>query len=115
LLLIEPGSGEAFEIDEPFAQLLDATLVDDPELLELDLFQTRLTTGGTAPAVGACVGFKVPLFLGGDASPANLELTDLDVLLDLFAAQLHLQTRCGRAPLHERQPPERGTGGFARA
>jgi hypothetical protein len=92
LLLIEPGSGEAFEIDDDFAEFLDVTLVDEPELLELDLFGQWLAAGGTAPAEGTCVGFKLPLFLGGDTAMTNLELTDLDVYWS-FSAQLRLQTR----------------------
>ena len=103
LLLVEPGSGEAFEIDDSFAEFLDRSLVDDPELLEVDLYEGWLAAGGPAPPAGACIGFKLPLFLGGVGSLDNLELTDLDVYWSL-SAQLRRVTRD--------LPPGTTIGGF---
>ena len=92
LLLIEPGTGEAFEIDQPLAHFLEFDLVDDPELLEVGFYDAWIAAGGTAPTAGGCVGFKVPLFLGGAGSVDNLELSDIEVYWG-FSSQLRIQTR----------------------
>lgn len=93
LLLIEPGSAAAFEIDESFADFFNVDLVDDPDtFLAADLFRDWQAAGGGLPGAGECAGFKVPLFLGGAGAAANLELSDLDVYWS-FAAQLRAGTR----------------------
>ena len=38
-----------------------------------------LASGGMHPTYGQCIGYKVPLFLGGKDDVSNLELSDLDV------------------------------------
>jgi hypothetical protein len=93
LLLIEPGSADAFEIDESFADFFNVDVVDDPDtFLAADLFRDWQAAGGGVPGVGQCVGFKVPLFLGGSGAAANLEQSDLEVYWS-FAAQLRAGTR----------------------
>jgi type VI secretion system (T6SS) immunity protein Tdi1 len=93
LLLIEPGSGDAFEIDESFVDYFNVNVVDDPDtFLATDLFQDWQSAGGRPPGNGECVGFKVPLFLGGAGAASNLELTDLGVYWS-FAAQLRVRTQ----------------------
>ena len=93
LLLIEPGSAEAFEIDEPFADFFNVDVVDDPDLfLAADLFGEWQAAGGSIPGNGQCAGFKVPPFLGGHAVAANLEQTGLEVYWS-FAAQMRQATR----------------------
>jgi len=72
-------------------------VVDDPEtFLATDLFEPWAAAGGRLPGPDECVGFKVPLFLGGAGDVANLEVSDLEVYWS-FAAQLRLQSR-GLAP-----------------
>jgi hypothetical protein len=91
-MLFEPGSGEAFDIDESLIELFNVDLVDDPDTyLAADLYKDWYDQGGRPPEVGQCVGFKVPLFLGGKGSTENLELTDLAVYWT-FAAQLRTAT-----------------------
>jgi Domain of unknown function (DUF1851) len=93
LLLIEPGSADAFEIDESFADFFNVDVVDDPDtFLAADLFRDWQAAGGGIPGVGQCIGFKVPLFLGGSGTVSNLEQTDLEVYWS-FAAQLRARTR----------------------
>jgi hypothetical protein len=93
LLLLEPGSGEAFDIDCGIPELFDIEFVNDPDTyLALDLFREWTAAGGAVPQKGQCVGFKVPLFLGGSGSVANLELSDRDVYWSLMG-QLRAQTR----------------------
>jgi hypothetical protein len=93
LLLLEPGSGEAYEIDESFKDFLDVALVNDPDTyLESELWDSWRSSGGEVPGVGQCIGFKVPLFLGGTGTLDNLELSDLQVYWDL-CGQMRIATR----------------------
>lgn len=80
ILLLEPGSGEAFEIDCGISDLFNAEFVSDPlAYLALDLFDEWVATNSVLPAPGQCVGFKVPLFLGGEGEVSNLEIVDAQV------------------------------------
>ena len=86
LLLLEPGSGEVFEIDGSLEQFFNVDLVEAPDTyLESELFELWRASGGEAPGVGECVGFKVPLFLGGAGSVDNLELSDVEIYWELCA------------------------------
>jgi hypothetical protein len=42
-----------------------------------------LSSGGAAPGLGQCVGYRVPPSLGGKDEIANLEITDMDVYWEL--------------------------------
>lgn len=91
LLLVEPGSGMAFDIDESFVDFFNIDLVDDPDTyVASDFFNDWRSHGGRVPTINECIGFKVPLFLGGAGTVDNLEPTDLDVYWS-FAGQLRGQ------------------------
>jgi hypothetical protein len=93
LLLLEPGSGEAFEIDCGIVDLFNVEFVADPiTYLASDLFEQWVAGSSRVPAAGECVGFKVPLFLGGDGAVENLEVTDEEVYWSIFG-QLKAKTR----------------------
>ncbi|GLW13245.1 hypothetical protein Misp01_83730 [Microtetraspora sp. NBRC 13810] len=80
LLLIEPGSGDAFEVDCGLEDLFDREMVTDPNTyLARDLFLDWKALNPGILSSGQCVGFKVPLFLGGDDSLENLEISDEEV------------------------------------
>ena len=97
MLLLEPGSGEAFEIDDSFQRFFERTLVDEwDEFMEADLWAGYLRGGGQPPTAEQCVGFRVPLFMGGQGTPQNLELTDLTVYWAI-CGQLRLSLM-GHAP-----------------
>ncbi|MFC0545408.1 T6SS immunity protein Tdi1 domain-containing protein [Kutzneria chonburiensis] len=103
LLLIEPGSGDAFEIDCGIATLFDVEFVADPvTYLATDLFAEWTIDHPETPKSGDCVGFKVPLFLGGAGAVDNLEVTDEEVYWSIFG-QLKAKTRD--------LPPGTGIGG----
>ncbi|MEU9241694.1 T6SS immunity protein Tdi1 domain-containing protein [Streptomyces sp. NPDC048385] len=85
ILLIEPGSGEAFEIDCGLIELFDQEMVNDPlTFLAADLFSEWKQAHPEPIHAGKCAGFKVPLFLGGEGSVENLEVTDESVYWNLF-------------------------------
>jgi hypothetical protein len=93
LVLFEPGSGEAFEIDCGISYLFDVELIADPvAYLALDLFEEWKEVNSTTPSRGQCVGFKVPLFLGGSGEIDNLEIIDVEVYWSLLG-QLRAGTK----------------------
>jgi hypothetical protein len=51
--------------------------------IALSDFQVWRRTSGRTLALHECVGFKVPLFLGGTDSPSNLEVQDIEVMWEL--------------------------------
>lgn len=91
--LCEPGTGEALEIPVPFSLFHDEELVDyGEEALARSFFEEWRRSGGEAPELSECVGYKRPLFLGGEDIVANLEVSDLDVYWTLMG-QLRLQVQ----------------------
>ncbi len=96
-LMFEPGSGEVLEIPVPFALIHDEELVDySNEALASDFYASYLAHGGVPPEHRQCVGYRTPLFLGGEDDLPNLELIDTDVYWHLVG-QLILRTK-GLAP-----------------
>lgn len=80
VMLFEPGTGEALEIPVPFSRFHDEELVDfTEEALARSFFDQWRRSGGEAPSPSECVGYKRPLFLGGEDVVANLEISDLGV------------------------------------
>jgi len=101
VLLIEPGSGEALEIPATFREFLNVELVEDPDAVAaLSFFlEWKEQNPRSIPlSDDVCVGYKVPLFLGGSDDVANLELSDIDVYWSL-SVQL-------RRPLRNIRPGE---------
>lgn len=93
VMLFEPGTGEALEIPVPFSRFHDEELVDyTEEALARSFFDQWRHSGGQAPTISECVGYQRPLFLGGQDSVANLEITDLDVYWTVMG-QLRRQAR----------------------
>lgn len=93
VVLMEPGTGEVLELPftfRAFHEQLDE--LREPALAE-SFFKKWKSTGGRPPlAFAACVGYKVPLFLGGVDDTANLEVTDFEVYWTL-SAQMIAATR----------------------
>lgn len=93
VLLLEPGSGEALEIPASFVTFHDEELVNDPEaVLAADFFEAWSSANSERLPLqrSQCVGYKVPLFLGGKDEVENLEVTDLEVYWS-FCGQLRAQ------------------------
>ena len=44
-------------------------------------------------AYSECIGYKIPLFLGGDDTLENLERTNLDVYLDLYVFKCGIEIK----------------------
>lgn len=70
-------SGGVYELDGTIPELLDQQMVDDPDTcLAQDLFSAWRAVHSKRASHGTCVGFKTPLFLGGDGTVENLEIVD---------------------------------------
>lgn len=81
VLLFEPGTGKVLEIPFSFTQFheqLDE--LREPALAESFFASWAQANPQLLPLGGAqCVGYKVPLFLGGNDGLKNLEVIDLEV------------------------------------
>nr|MDT0658577.1 DUF1851 domain-containing protein [Micromonospora sp. DSM 115978] len=85
LLLFEPASGDAFGIDAEIPDLFNVEFVSDPiTYFAADLFADWIRAGGRLGWPDGCVGFKAPLFLGGEGVVENLEVIDLEVYWSLL-------------------------------
>lgn len=80
VLLAEPGTGEALEIPATFLSFHNEELVDygDAALAE-KFFYEWFESSGRRLQPNECVGYKIPLFLGGKDVISNLEIIDLEV------------------------------------
>lgn len=86
------AASDALEIPVPFSEFHDTELVDHPDAaLASDFFVEWLTENPGAVEFEQCVGYVVPLFLGGQDVIGNLELIDLDVYWTL-SGQLRVAT-----------------------
>jgi hypothetical protein len=82
VLLLEPGTGEALEIRASFVGFHDEEMIEHPDAaLAIEFFNDW---SGKHPDTlplrrDSCIGYQVPLFLGGQDVIENLEVSDLDV------------------------------------
>jgi hypothetical protein len=79
--MMEPGTGDALEVPWPFA-LFHEQLNDlrEPGLAAGFFSEWARANPGLVPVKpGECVGYRVPLFLGGKDTVDNLEMIDLEV------------------------------------
>ncbi|MEV6269041.1 T6SS immunity protein Tdi1 domain-containing protein [Kribbella sp. NPDC051936] len=91
VMMIEPGTGEALEIPVPVSRFHDEELVDYPEAALARGFHSEWVAAcGPSLRFDQCVGYRVPLFLGGADELDNLEVSDLEVYWDLMG-QLRLK------------------------
>ena len=87
--MLEPGTGELLEIPETFSGFIEREIIDYQDAaLAASFHRQWLDSGGAAPRFNQCVGYKIPLFLGGTDEVSNLALTDLEVHVS-FCGQLY--------------------------
>lgn len=91
VVLLEPGSGQILNTPEDFVGFHERELVEfGDEDLAVDFFrawreQRSLLTGSPRElSWNECVGYKVPMFLGGLDELQNLEVVDVDVYWTLL-------------------------------
>jgi hypothetical protein len=87
VLMLEPGTGEALELPFTVVDFYQDGLVDEAEpALARSFYESwRSTSGDRRPlSPWECVGYEIPLFLGGADEVSNLARTDLDVYWTLL-------------------------------
>lgn len=90
ILLIEPGSGKAYVIPLGIEEFHNQELVNEHEpALGSDLYEDWVSSGEKPPKKNQCIGFKVPLNLGGDEEIENMEEVDLEVYWDISTQVLN--------------------------
>ena len=92
VLMFDVGAGEALEIPTAFSAFHDHELTQYTDAaLATDFFEQWHSTHPDPIGFDQCVGYTIPLFLGGADDMSNLELTDLDVYWTL-TGQLRTST-----------------------
>ncbi len=76
--------GEALQTPCNLETFHESELIEfQEEALGLSFYSAWRNAGGGIPKYDQCVGYKVPLFLGGIDGVDNLELSDIDVYWSL--------------------------------
>lgn len=93
ILLLEVGVGEALTIPVTIEEFHNLELTQyTNDSLASDYWNSWRGIHPEALLFSDCVGYKIPLFLGGEDELHNLETSDMDVYLE-FCAQLREKTR----------------------
>lgn len=80
VMMFEPGTGKSLKIPRALVAFHNYELIDHADAALASRFhQEWLASGGKAPSLDQCAGYKKPLFLGGKDSIQNLDLVDIDV------------------------------------
>lgn len=79
VLMYEPGTGQVLEIPCGFSEFHNVELVEySEEALAAEAFG-QWSTVNPSLSVSDCVGYSVPLFLGGEDDVSNMELCNLEM------------------------------------
>ncbi|MBB6626240.1 DUF1851 domain-containing protein [Nocardioides sp. KIGAM211] len=91
ILMLDVGVGEVLEMPGSLRDFHESELIDyhDAALASSYYSQWRRDSGDTAPLTSTeCVGYRIPLFLGGVDDTSNLERSDADVYWSLCGQML---------------------------
>lgn len=85
LFMLDPATGEDFELQQELNLLHDDDFVNTPEdILASDLFSEVLQHCKLKfIKYNECIGYKIPLFLGGEDSVGNYQKSDLEVYWEI--------------------------------
>ncbi|RFC50095.1 MAG: protein of unknown function (DUF1851) [Verrucomicrobia bacterium] len=93
VLMLEVGAGEAMEIPASVTDFHNTELVDyADDALAAPFWRQWRSLHPADLAFADCVGYKVPLFLGGADAVDNLEVIDLEVYVEI-CGQLRRKAR----------------------
>ncbi|MCD9189198.1 MAG: DUF1851 domain-containing protein [Pyrinomonadaceae bacterium] len=82
--ILEPGTGEMLEVPENFEGFLERELIDYSDAALASNFFNEWKNKEKIPLeFNKCVGYKTPLFLGGQDTLENLEVSDIEVYVSL--------------------------------
>ncbi|GAA0894554.1 hypothetical protein GCM10009122_42350 [Fulvivirga kasyanovii] len=84
ILMFDPATGEAYELEQSLIGFFNIDLVEyREETLALDIFNRLEYLHKNKLGYNECLGFKKPLFLGGIDKLENYELTEMEVYWEL--------------------------------
>lgn len=90
ILMLDPATAEDFELQEDISTFHNQTLVEKDSVLSESLFKETLNSLGVKSInYKECVGYKVPLFLGGADAIDNYEVVDLEVYWEIACQIYH--------------------------
>lgn len=93
VLILEPGTGEALEVPAHFVTFHCVELIESADAaLAVEAYESWRKIDPKHLAHHECVGYNVPLFLGGADTIANMERGDMELYWDL-CVQLLRQIR----------------------
>jgi hypothetical protein len=85
VVMLEPGTGEALEVPVAFSAFHDSGLDEFRDAcLAPDFFGDWMAMEQRDLNFSECAGYKVPLFLGGQDTVQNLEVSDMEVYWSLM-------------------------------
>ena len=89
--MLEPGFGKLLKIPATFAEFVGREIIENREPTLACGFYKEWLARGRSPAFQECVGYRIPLFLGGNDGIDNLEISNMEVYLSItgqaFAAR----------------------------
>lgn len=89
ILMLDPGAGEVLEIPATFMDFHENELINyTDEVLASNFYSQWLQQGGLLPEKYECIGYKVPLFLGGLDELGNIERIDMKLYWSLCSQLL---------------------------
>jgi len=90
VLMLEVGAGEAMQIPSSIEDFHNIEIVNHAnDALSFQFWKRWRETNPNALAYSECVGYKVPLFLGGNDNLSNLEIIDLSVYVHICGQLRH--------------------------
>lgn len=96
VILLEIGTGEILSTECYFEDFINNEIPYNADAcLASQFYETWLNNGGTTAKYGRCIGYKVPLFMGGQDDITNLEESDMDVYWGILS-QLIIKLRVNR-------------------
>jgi len=78
VLMFDVATGEFFRIDSGLLQFHDEIMACDPDVPSRKAYRRWLKKNSELKQ-GQCVGFRIPLVLGGRDELSNMEAVDMDV------------------------------------
>ena len=85
IYLLDPSTNEISELEDKFAHFINEMIPQNAnDILALKLYKKWLRKN-TKPSYKNCVGYKVPLFLGGKDKISNYEESDMEVYWSISA------------------------------
>lgn len=85
IYVFDPSTNEVLELEDRFSNFINETLTKNAnDILAVKLYKKWLRKYAK-PSYTSCIGYKVPLFLGGKDNMSNYEESDMEVYWSISA------------------------------